>query len=71
MVSAARFLIVLDLRVVNIALPPRLHKSLGRPVGMAFTQGGVTGLYGDAGTYQAGRRRQTGSITTFSRTDHP
>jgi hypothetical protein len=45
MVSAARFLIVLDLRVVNIALPPRLHKSLGRPVGMAFTQGGVTGLY--------------------------
>jgi hypothetical protein len=44
MVSAARFLIALDLRVVNIALPPRLHKSLGRPVGMAFTQGGVTGL---------------------------
>jgi hypothetical protein len=35
MVSAARFLMVLDLRVVNIALPPRLHKSLGRPVGMA------------------------------------
>jgi hypothetical protein len=54
MVSAARFLMVLDLRVVNIALPPRLHKSLGRLVDMAFTQGGVTGLYGDAGTCQAG-----------------
>jgi hypothetical protein len=31
MVSAARFLIVLDLRVVNIALPPCLHKSSGGP----------------------------------------
>jgi hypothetical protein len=27
MVSAARFLIVPDVRVVNIALPPRLHIS--------------------------------------------